>query len=448
VNVDNQDRDREYVLNQARELGVRFIRLWFTDILGFLKSFAISIEELETAMFDGHMFDGSSIEGFTRIDESDMFARPDPTTFCVLPWRPRTGGAVARMFCDVYSPDESHYEGDPRFVLRRTVEAAAAEGYTFYVGAEFEHYYFESADLPLKKLDRGGYFDLTPLDVASDLRRDTVLNLEAMGIGVEYSHHEVGPSQHEIDLRYSDALTMADNSMTYRLVVKEVAMQNGVYATFMPRPLGDANGSGMHTHMSLFRGSDNIFSDESKPDGLSDECHAFIAGLLRHISEITLVMNQWANSYKRLIPGYEAPVYLSWAHKSRSDLIRVPSIRKGHTADIRVELRSPDPACNPYLAFACMLAAGMEGIRNGYPPVPPVDENVFELSEAERQKRGIGTLPCDLNEAIKAAEDSELLRKVFGESLHQKFIDNKKLEWDRYRAHVSDYELNSYLPLL
>ncbi|MEE9257666.1 MAG: glutamine synthetase family protein, partial [bacterium] len=248
MNENSPDRDREYVLNQARELGVRFIRLWFTDILGFLKSFAISIEELETALFDGHMFDGSSIEGFTRIDESDMFARPDPTTFCVLPWRPRTGGAVARMFCDIYYPDDTHYDGDPRYVLRRTVEGAAAKGYTFYVGAEFEHYYFESQELPLKTLDRGGYFDLTPLDVASDLRRDTVLNLEAMGIGVEYSHHEVGPSQHEIDLRYSDALTMADNSMTYRLVVKEVAMQNGVYATFMPRPLSDSNGSGMHTH--------------------------------------------------------------------------------------------------------------------------------------------------------------------------------------------------------
>ena len=328
------------------------------------------------------------------------------------------------------------------------MEGAAAKGYTFYVGAEFEHYYFESQELPLKTLDQGGYFDLTPLDVASDLRRDTVLNLEAMGIGVEYSHHEVGPSQHEIDLRYSDALTMADNSMTYRLVVKEVAMQNGVYATFMPRPLSDSNGSGMHTHLSLFQGSDNVFSDESKPDGLSEKSLAFIAGLLRHTPEITLVLNQWANSYKRLVPGFEAPVYLSWAHKNRSDLIRVPTIRKGHSTDTRVELRSPDAACNPYLAFACMLAAGMEGMEKGYDPVPPVDENVFEMTAADRKKRNIGALPGDLNEAIKAAEGGELLRKVFGDALLEKFIKNKKLEWERYRAHVSDYELNNYLPIL
>lgn len=444
----NQDKDKEYVLNQARELGVRFVRLWFTDILGFLKSFAISIEELETALFEGHMFDGSSIEGFTRIEESDMFARPDPTTFCVLPWRPRTGGAVARMFCDIHYPDDRRYDGDSRYVLRRMVEDAASKGLTYYVGAEFEHYYFESQDIPLKTLDRGGYFDLTPLDVASDLRRDTVLHLEAMGIGVEYSHHEVGPSQHEIDLRYSDALTMADNSMTYRLVVKEIAMQNGVYATFMPRPLADANGNGMHTHMSLFKGTDNIFSDPSKPGQLSDSCLAFIAGLLRHTPEITLVLNQWANSYKRLVPGIEAPVYLSWAHKSRSDLIRVPAIRKGHSADTRVELRSPDAACNPYLAFACMLAAGMEGMEKGYEPVPPVEENVFEMTPEERKKRNIGSLPSDINEAIKAAEGSPLLRKVFGDSLLEKFIENKKLEWERYRAQVSDYELNHYLPLL
>lgn len=441
-----QDRDREYVLNQARELGVRFIRLWFTDILGFLKSFAITTEELETSLFEGHIFDGSSIEGFTRIEESDTFAHPDPTTFCVLPWRPQKGGAVARMFCDIRLADGSPYDGDPRYVLSRALKAVARKGYTFYVGTEFEHYYFESSELPLKTLDRGGYFDLTPLDVASDLRRDTVLNLEAMGIGVEYSHHEVGPSQHEIDLRYGDALTMADNAMTYRLVVKEVAMRNGVYATFMPRPLPDENGNGMHTHLSLFRGSDNAFHDETKPDGLSDTCQSFIAGLLRHTPEITLVLNQWANSYKRLVPGVEAPLYISWAHKNRSDLIRIPTIRR--PSDTRIELRSPDPALNPYLAFACMLAAGMKGIEEGYPPVPPVDENVFELSDEERAERGIASLPADLNEAIKAAEGSELLREVFGESLFDKFMSNKKMEWERYRAHVSDFELKSYLPIL
>ncbi len=448
VSSEMQDRDKEYVLNQARELGVRFIRMWFTDILGFLKSFAITIEELDTALYDGHIFDGSSIEGFTRIEESDMFAHPDPTTFCVLPWRPKKGGAVARMFCDIRQADDSPYEGDPRFVLRRSLEAAAKKGFTFYVGAEFEHYYFESTELPLKKLDNGGYFDLTPLDVASDLRRDTVLNLEEMGIGVEFSHHEVGPSQHEIDLRYGDALTMADNAMTHRLVVKEVAMRNGVYATFMPRPLQESNGNGMHTHLSLFQGANNAFHDESKPDGLSDLCHGFIAGLLRHIPEITIVLNQWANSYKRLVPGIEAPLHISWAHKNRSDLIRIPTNRKGRPSDTRVELRSPDSACNPYLTFALILAAGMKGIEENYPPVPPVEENVLKLSEAERAARGIGSLPADLNEAIKAAENSELLKEVFGEELQDKFISNKKMEWERYRAHVSDFELTTYLPIL
>jgi len=443
-----QDRDKEFVLNQARELDVRFIRMWFTDILGFLKSFAITIEELETALYEGHLFDGSAIEGFARIEESDMFAVPDPTTFCVLPWRPRDGGAVARMFCHINLPDGTPYPGEPRYVLRRTLEGAAAKGYTFYVGLEFEHYYFQSSETPLKKLDRGTYFDLTPLDVASDMRRDTVLTLEAMGIGVEYSHHEAGPSQHEIDLRYGDALTMADNAMTYRLVVKEVAIRHGVYATFMPKPLPDANGSGMHTHLSLFQGRENLFYDAKKKDGLSDQCLSFIAGMLKHVPEITLVLNQWVNSYKRLVPGYEAPVYLSWAHKNRSDLIRIPSNRKGRTQDTRLELRSPDPACNPYLAFACILAAGMEGIETGYPPVPPVEENVFKLSPSERERRGIQALPGDLNEAIKLAERSELLRRVFGEPLFGKFIENKKLEWERYRAHVTDYELGAYLPLL
>ncbi len=443
-----ETRDKEFVLNQARELGVRFIRMWFTDILGFLKSFAITIEELETALYEGHIFDGSAIEGFARIEESDMFALPDPTTFCVLPWRPQSGGAVARMFCNITLPDGSPYPGDPRHVLRRALEAAAAQGYTFYVGVEFEHYYFQSAEPPLKKLDRGTYFDLTPLDVASDMRRDTVLTLEAMGIGVEYSHHEVGPSQHEIDLRYGDALAMADNAMTYRLVVKEVALRHGVYATFMPKPLPDTNGSGMHTHLSLFQGAENVFHDSAKPDGLSAECLAFIAGLLRHTPEITLVLNQWVNSYKRLVPGFEAPVYLSWAHKNRSDLIRIPTNRKGRPSDTRVELRSPDPACNPYLAFACMLAAGIEGIERGYPPLPPVEENVFELSPAERERRGIGRLPGDLNEAIKLAEGSALLRRVFGDTLFEKFLQNKKLEWERYRSHVTDYELASYLPIL
>ncbi len=444
----SEARDKEFVLNQARDLDVRFIRMWFTDILGFLKSFAITTEDLETALFEGHLFDGSAIEGFARIEESDMFALPDPATFFVLPWRPKDGGVVARMFCNINRPDGSPYPADPRYVLRRALEKAAAKGFTFYVGAEFEHYYFRSSEPPLEKLDRGGYFDLTPLDVASDLRRDTVLTLEGMGIGVEYSHHEVGPSQHEIDLRYDDALAMADNAMTYRLVVKEVAMRHGVFATFMPKPLADSNGNGMHLNLSLFEGERNVFHDTSKADGLSDECLAFIAGLLRHAPECAIVLNQWTNSYKRLVPGFEAPMYISWAHKNRSDLIRVPTPRKGRDSDTRIELRSPDPACNPYLTFACCLAAGMEGIEKGYPPVAPVEENVYELSPEERERREIRTLPGDLGEAIKFAENNELLKTVLGEYILDKLIENKKLEWERYRVHVSDFELNAYLPIL
>ena len=442
------DKDREFVLNQARELGVRFIRMWFTDILGFLKSFAVTIEELENALYEGHLFDGAAIQGFARIEESDMFAHPDPTTFCVLPWRPQDGGGVARMFCDIKDPDGNPYESDPRFVLRRTLQNAAQKGFTFYTGVEYEHYYFKSPEPPVETLDKGGYFDLTPLDIASDLRRETVLNLEKMGIGVEYSHHEVGPSQHEIDLRYGDALTMADNAMTYRLVVKEVAMRHGVYATFMPKPISEANGNGMHTHLSLFQGSLNTFHDPEKPGGLSDTCESFIAGLLKYVPEMTLVLNQWVNSYKRLVPGFEAPAYVTWAHKSRSDLIRIPSTRKGMESDTRIELRSPDSACNPYLAFACMLAAGIAGIEEGLSPVPAVEENVFEMSEEKRREQGIRSLPGNLREATVLAEQSDFLRNVFGDELFEKFIENKKLEWEPYRAHVSDFELNKYLSIL
>ena len=442
------DKDREFVLNQARELGVRFIRMWFTDILGFLKSFAVTIEELENALYEGHLFDGAAIQGFARIEESDMFAHPDPTTFCVLPWRPQDGGGVARMFCDIKDPDGNPYESDPRFVLRRTLQNAAQKGFTFYTGVEYEHYYFKSPEPPVETLDKGGYFDLTPLDIASDLRRETVLNLEKMGIGVEYSHHEVGPSQHEIDLRYGDALTMADNAMTYRLVVKEVAMRHGVYATFMPKPISETNGNGMHTHLSLFQGSLNTFHDPEKPGGLSDTCESFIAGLLKYVPEMTLVLNQWVNSYKRLVPGFEAPAYVTWAHKSRSDLIRIPSTRKGMESDTRIELRSPDSACNPYLAFACMLAAGIAGIDEGLSPVPAVEENVFEMSEEKRREQGIRSLPGNLHEATLLAEQSDFLRNVFGDELFEKFIENKKLEWEPYRAHVSDFELNKYLSIL
>jgi len=341
-------KDAQYVLQMAKESNVRFIRLWFTDILGILKSFAITIDELENALMEGMGFDGSSIEGYARIDESDMIALPDPDTFCILPWRPRERNSVARMFCDIMLPGGGPYEKDPRFVLKKMLKKASDMGYTFYVGPELEYFYFkDSAGTEI--LDKGGYFDLTPLDVASDLRRDTVIALEEMGIGIEYSHHEVAPSQHEIDMRYTDALTMADNAQTFRLVVKEIALLNGVYATFMPKPLEGENGSGMHTHQSLFKNGKNLFFDPSDKYHLSSEGKSYIAGILKHAREFACVTNQWVNSYKRLVPGYEAPVYVAWARRNRSALVRVPMYKPGKEAATRMELRCPDPAANPYL---------------------------------------------------------------------------------------------------
>jgi glutamine synthetase len=440
-------KDKEYVLKMARENDVRFIRLWFTDILGFLKSFAVTIGELEEALEDGMGFDGSSIEGYARIDESDMIAMPDPNTFAILPWRPREHNAVGRMFCDIVKPEGGSYERDPRYILKSSLARAAEMGYTFYVGPELEFFYFKDSD-STEVLDKGGYFDLTPLDVASDLRRDTVLALEELGIGVEYSHHEVGPSQHEIDMRYTDALSMADNAMTFRLVVKEVALSNGVYATFMPKPLFGHNGSGMHTHMSLFKGDRNAFYDPADEHHLSDTAKKFIAGLLRHAPEITLVCNQWVNSYKRLVPGYEAPVYLTWAVRNRSDLIRVPEYKPGKETATRIEFRSPDPACNPYLAFASMLVAGLEGIEKGYELGESTERNVYDMAPAEREELGIGQLPEDLWEAIQVAEQSELLRRALGESVFESLIENKKIEWELYRAQVTEWELGNYLSVL
>ena len=441
-------KDKEYVLKLAKERKVKFIRLWFTDILGFLKSFAITPNQLEGALEEGMGFDGSSIQGFARIDESDMIAMPDPSTFQLLPWRSREEGAVARVFCDIMLPDGSNYEGDPRRVLRRTVKRAADMGYTFYVGPELEYFYFRSSKGTPEGLDEGGYFDLTVSDVASDLRRDTVLVLEDMGIEVEYSHHEVAPSQHEIDLRYADALTMADNAMTYRLVVKEVASKYNCYATFMPKPIFGQNGSGMHTHQSLFKGSRNAFFDAKDPYHLSKTGKHYIAGLLKHGPEITLVTNQWVNSYKRLVPGYEAPVYLSWALRNRSDLIRVPAYKPGKEEATRIEYRSPDPACNPYLAFAVMLAAGLKGIENEYPLPDPIERNVYEMGEEERQSLGIGQLPENLHDATLLAEKSELLKDTLGEHVFSKLIENKKAEWNRFKAQVTQWELEQYLPIL
>ena len=444
----SREEGNDYVFKMVKEHRVRFIRMWFTDILGVLKSFAITVEELERALEEGMGFDGSSIHGFARIDESDMVALPDPDTFQLLPWKLRDhNNAEARMFCDILRPEGEPFEGDPRYVLKRNLKLATDMGYTYYVGPELEYFYFRDSD-GTEPLDQAGYFDLAPRDVATDMRRETVLTLQEMGIGVEYSHHEGATSQHEIDMRYTDALTMADNVMTYRLVVKQIALQHGVYATFMPKPVFGINGSGMHVHLSLFNGDSNAFFDKDDEYYLSRTAKRFIAGLLKHAPEITAVTNQWVNSYKRLVAGYEAPAYLSWARRNRSDLIRVPEYRPGREKSTRIEFRSPDPACNPYLAFSVILAAGLEGIEKEYEVPDPVEENVYDMTEEERQKRGIGTLPTSLLEAISLTDKSELVRKALGDHIFKAFIKNKKIEWDHYRAQVTDYELKNYLPIL
>jgi glutamine synthetase len=443
----NFGESKEHAIKMAREHDVKFVRLWFTDILGFLKSFAIPVEELETALEEGVGFDGSSIEGFVRIDESDMMAYPDPSTFKLLPWRPKEHAAEARMFCDIFTPQKEPFEGDPRYVLKQNLEKAAKMDYTYYTGPELEYFYFKD-NKGTEPLDAGGYFDMDPHDAANDLRRDTILALEEMGIAIDKSHHEVATSQHEIDMCYTDALTMADNVMTYRLVVKQIALQHGVYATFMPKPTFGINGSGMHVHQSLFKGDTNAFFDPKGKYYLSKIGLSFLAGLLKYAPEITAVTSQWVNSYKRLVPGWEAPVYLSWAQRNRSDLIRLPVYKSGKEKETRFELRSPDPACNPYLCFSVMLAAGLAGIEEGLEAPPPVEENVYHMTERERKKRGIGQLPGSLLEAIQLTEKSKLVRKALGDHVFNAFIENKKIEWDRYRVHVTDYELERYLPIL
>lgn len=441
--------DKEYVLKTVHDRNVKFIRLWFTDVLGFLKSFAIMPDELEEALHEGIGFDGSAIEGFARVHESDMIAVPDPGTFVLLPWRSTDDGInVARMFCDIQKPNGKPFEGDPRYILKKNLKKAADIGLTFYVGPELEYFYFRSSENPPLILDSGGYFDLTPLDVASDLRRDTILALEKMGISVEYSHHEVAPSQHEIDLRYMDALTMADAAMTYRLTVKEIALKNGIYATFMPKPLFGENGNGMHTHQSLFEDEVNIFFNPKDKYHLSKRGKSYIAGLLKHAREICLVVAQWVNSYKRLVPGYEAPVYISWAQTNRSALIRVPMYKPGKEKATRVEFRCPDPACNPYLAFSVMLAAGLKGIQENYELPDPIEDDIFEMSPNERRKRGIISLPENLGEAIKETENSQLVRDALGDHIFEKLIENKKIEWADYMSHISQFELEKYLKIL
>src|SRR3989442_2344913 len=393
--------EAEYVLRTVEERGIKFVRLWFTDVLGTLKSFAITPQELEGAFTEGMGFDGSSIEGFSRIQESDMVAVPDPGTFQIIPWKSES--QVARMFCDIHEPDGTPFDGDPRHVLKRQVARATKLGFTFYVGPELEYFYFKNSE-GTEFLDKGGYFDLTPLDVATDYRKRTVGYLEAMGIPVEYVHHEVAPSQHETDLRYSDALTMADNVMTYRLTVKEAAQEFGVYATFMPKPVAGVNGSGMHTHQSPFEGDRNAFFDATDESHLSKTGRAYIAGILRHARELTLVTNQWVNSYKRLVPGYEAPVYICWARRNRSETVPVPMYKPGKETATRIEFRSPDPACNPYLAFACMLAAGLKGIAEEYELPPEASNNIYEMSDDDRRAAGIQRQPEDRHEGTQRAE--------------------------------------------
>ncbi len=438
--------DIEYVKKCCADEDVKFIRLWFTDVLGFLKGFTITVEELDTALTEGMGFDGSSIEGFARIEESDMIAKPDPETFVIVPWK-KGGRTIARMFCDILTPDGNHYEGDPRWALRRNLKRAADLGFTFYVGPELEYFYFKDSESTVI-LDKGGYFDLTPHDVGSDMRKESIIALQKMGIRVEYSHHEVAPSQHEIDLRYTDALTMADNTMTYRLVVKEVAMANGCYATFMPKPIKGENGSGMHVHQSLFREDKNAFFDPDNDYHLSVTGQRFLAGLLKHAREITAVTNQWVNSYKRLVPGYEAPAYVSWGCRNRSALVRVPEYKPGRENATRLEFRSPDPACNPYLAFSVMLAAGLKGIEKEYEAPDPVELDVYHLSEEKLRELKIGTLPGNLFEAIQEVEKSEVVREALGDHIFEKFVANKRIEWNNYRVHVSNFEIDKYLSVL
>ncbi len=436
----------EDILRKVKDEQIGVVRLWFTDILGRLKGVAITPRELENALADGMGFDGSSIEGFVRIEESDLIARPDLDTFRVLPWK-AAGQKAACIICDIHNPDGTPYEGDPRYVLKRTATKAEAMGYTFYVGPELEYFYFKEKRNP-ETIDEEGYFDFNIHDVGTEMRKRTVWELESMGIQVEYSHHEVAPSQHEIDLRYKDVLQMADITMLYRLTVREVARRFGYHASFMPKPVFGINGSGMHVHQSLFEGSTNAFFDANGDYHLSNIGRSYLAGILKHVSEFIAITNQWVNSYKRLVPDYEAPVYISWGQRNRSALVRVPMYKPGKEKATRIEFRAPDPACNPYLAFSAMLAAGLEGIRQGLEPPAPIEDDIFKMSPAQRRRRGIRNLPRDLNEAVSALAKSKLMRETLGDHIFDTFIANKRLEWERYSVHVSKFEIDNYLPIL
>ncbi|MGI9649103.1 MAG: glutamine synthetase family protein [Acidimicrobiia bacterium] len=439
------DKQAEYVLSTVEERGIRFVRLWFTDVLGFLKSVAITPAELEGVMNDGMSFDGSSIDGFSRIQEADMIAKPDPTTFQLLPWRPDEGG-VARIFCDIVTPSGEPFDGDPRWALKRNLRRLSERGYTLDIAPELEFYYFQDSSPDRTVLDRGGYFDLTPLDVAQEYRRRSIVVLEQLGIPVESSHHEQSAGQHEIDLRGADALTMADQLLTARLAIKEVAMENGMYATFMPKPLQEAAGSAMHLHLSLFEGEVNAFHEPS--DGLSKVGEAFIAGLLAHARELTAITNQWVNSYKLLHGGFEAPTFVTWAHNNDSALIRVPTIQAGQPDRTRIEYRSPDPACNPYLAFSALVAAGLAGIERGYELPAETLENMAVTEADVSAPPSVDRLPSGLDEALDALESSELMKDALGDHIVEWFLKNKRDEWRRYRRHVSLFEVEENLPIL
>ncbi|MFW6775384.1 glutamine synthetase family protein [Nocardioides sp. CPCC 205120] len=443
-------KQEDFVLRALEERDVRFVRLWFTDVLGSLKSVAVAPAELEGAFSEGIGFDGSAIEGFARVYESDMLLLPDASTFQILPWR-ATGPSTARMFCDVVMPDGSPSYADPRFVLKRNLAAAAEKGFTFYTHPEIEFYLLK--DIPEVgadpvPVDRTGFFDHTPQSMGSDFRREAITMLEAMGISVEFSHHEGGPGQQEIDLRYADALSTADNVMTFRTVIREVALSQGIWATFMPKPFTSHPGSGMHTHVSLFEGDRNAFWEAGAEYQLSRTGRHFIAGLMRHAGEITVVTNQWVNSYKRLLWGGEAPSYICWGHNNRSAMVRVPMYKPNKSQSTRVELRTIDPACNPYLAYAVVLAAGMKGIENEYELPREAEDDVWSLTERERKSLGIDPLPKTLSEAITIAESSELLAEALGEHVYDFFLRNKRAEWEEYRTQVSAFERDRMLPVI
>lgn len=435
---------REDILRLVEENDVKFIRLQFTDIFGFLKNVAITDRQLEKALDNNIMFDGSSISGFVRIEESDMYLRPDLDTFSILPWRPQHG-RVARLICDVYTPEGNAFEGDPRNILKKVLKEAEDMGYSFNVGPECEFFLLETDEKGRPKLetqDKSGYFDLSPLEGAENARRDMCMMLEDMGFEIEASHHEVAYGQNEIDFKYADALTTADSIMTFKLVVKSVAQRHGVYATFMPKPFFGINGSGMHVNMSLVKDGKNAFYDEGDNLALSKDAYSFIAGLMKHIKELTAITNPLVNSYKRLVPDYEAPVYIAWSAKNRSPLIRVPATRGAGT---RIELRCPDPSANPYLALACLLAAGLDGIKNNLTPPASIEKNIFGMSIEERHEDGIENLPGSLEESIKYMEESELIRKTLGDHTFCNYIKAKKIEWDEYRTKVTPWEIDNYL---